>query len=227
MSKDKKFGERVAFLRNKLGIKQTDAATDIRVSYGSYQRFEGGGRPNERNLQKLIDYFGCRREWLLTGEGATYQRDAADDLGIISVVTLGEREYIMVPKAVQKPGAGAGLVVLTEDMEGERYAFRHEWLKKVASSPRRALLMEVVGDSMEPMVSDGDMIMIDRGRRDIISGKIYLIGIGNEVLIKYLEMRPGGNVLIKSANPRYDPFTARLDDIRIIGQVIWSAKSLI
>ncbi len=57
--------------------------------------------------------------------------------------------------------------------------------------------VNVLGDSLVEIIGDGDMILIDRGQRDIISGKIYLIGINDEVLIKRLEMRPGGNVLIK------------------------------
>ncbi len=82
--------------------------------------------------------------------------------------------------------------------------------------------VNVLGDSLVEIIGDGDMILIDRGQRDIISGKIYLIGINDEVLIKRLEMRPGGNVLIKS----YDPFEAGLDDIRILGRVIWTAREL-
>lgn len=226
MTNDTEFGNRVTLLRSKLGLKQTEVASDLKMSIRGYQRFEAGGLPSERYLQKLVIYFGCRREWLLTGEGAIYQADAADDLGILSTVQMDGGDFINVPKAIQKPGAGAGLVVQTEAMNGDTYAFRLDWLNRVTSSPKRVLLMDVVGDSMEGLIGDGDMILIDRGQRDIISGKIYLIGIGDEVLIKYLETRPGGEVLVKSENSRHEPFPAKLDDIRIIGRVIWTAREL-
>ena len=44
----------------------------IGVSRGSYQRYEYGFFPNKNNLNKLIQYFECKKEWLVTGKGEPF-----------------------------------------------------------------------------------------------------------------------------------------------------------
>ncbi|MBW1801465.1 MAG: helix-turn-helix transcriptional regulator [Deltaproteobacteria bacterium] len=70
------FGKRLSFIRKKKGLKQNKAAALVGVSYRAYQRYEGGGNPSPKNLKKLLDYFGCRRAWLLTGEGEPFDEEA-------------------------------------------------------------------------------------------------------------------------------------------------------
>lgn len=71
------FGKRVKNLRKEVGLKQAEAAKKIGVGYRTYQGYEAGDFPSQTNLQKLVGFFGCRREWLLTGQEPIYKKDRA------------------------------------------------------------------------------------------------------------------------------------------------------
>lgn len=86
------------------------------------------------------------------------------------------------------------------------------------------VLMEAVGDSMEPEIKAGDTILIDQSQTDIYAGAIYAIGMDEVVLVKFVDKVPGKYVL-RSANERYEPIEVDLADeslnVRVIGRVIW------
>ena len=69
---DKSFGNRLKKLRKKRDLTQEHVARDIDISYGALQHHEGGRIPNQNNLQKYIDFYGCNKIWLLTGEGEPF-----------------------------------------------------------------------------------------------------------------------------------------------------------
>jgi len=89
-------------------------------------------------------------------------------------------------------------------------------------------LVDVVGDSMETVLSEGDAVLIDLSQTDIISGKAYVIRIGDELLVKYLQHLPGDLIQVFSENSSiYPPFTVNVKDLEaeifIIGRVVASA----
>ena len=61
-------------------------------------------------------------------------------------------------------------------------------------------IFEVAGDSMSPTLVEGDLIMVNTAEKDIRTGRIYLLRIGTDLMVKRLETRPGGKILIRSDN---------------------------
>jgi len=61
---------------------------------------------------------------------------------------------------------------------------------------------------------------------------IYVIRMGDEVLVKQLQRLPGGILNVLSRNETYAPWSIRLDefeqsrDIVIIGRVVWACRRL-
>jgi phage repressor protein C with HTH and peptisase S24 domain len=132
-----------------------------------------------------------------------------------------------VPMAEATLSAGGGCFVLSEEMQGY-YAFRKDWLSRVASSTKNLVLMRVQGRSMDPTIQDRDTVMIDTGRRDIKEGMIYALRTDSTIMIKRLSFRIGGRVLIISDNrAEYDPYEADTKDLHVIGQVIFFCRSFI
>lgn len=75
---------------------------------------------------------------------------------------------------------------------------------------------------------DGDIVMIDCGRKSIYDGCIYGQGIGETITIKRLETLSGGKIGIMSDNrSEYPPYEGNAQDLRIIGQVIWIGRDLV
>ena len=107
--------------------------------------------------------------------------------------------FSYVPMAKAQLSAGGGSFVLTEDFVGY-YAFRKDWLKRIATGPDQVVLMKVQGNSMAPTIMDKDTVLIDIGRTRIIEGQIYAMRLDSTIMIKRLTHRPGGIINVISDN---------------------------
>lgn len=63
--------------------------------------------------------------------------------------------------------------------------------------------IQVDGDSMEPTLRDGDYVLIDENTTFGING-IYAIQLGGQILIKRLQFKMDGTILIISDNTKYE-----------------------
>ena len=90
--------------------------------------------------------------------------------------------------------------------------------------------MDVKGDSMEPTLRDGEVILIDRQRNHMKNDGMYVFRIDNDLIVKRVERRIDGSVLIKSDNPLYDTFTlhpGEQESVDVIGRVVWHGGEFI
>jgi phage repressor protein C with HTH and peptisase S24 domain len=212
----KNFGERLKGLREELGLTQPYLAGKVGVSLGSVQNYERGKLPLGEHLVNLAAALGCSIDWLLTGEGPINRT------GEGTVSQPCDSDLVMVPKVVARLSAGTGSLETSAEIKA-RYAFRREWIT-VKGHPGRMVLMDVTGDSMEPAIWENDVVLIDQAQQDVLAGKIYAVGIDEEVLIKFVDKEPGKYIL-RSANERYRSIEIDLKDeslnVRIIGRVVW------
>ncbi len=65
-------------MRNNLDLKQIEIAPRVGISYKALQDHESGRWPNKKNLERYIAFYGCNRNWFLTGEGVPYPDDFKD-----------------------------------------------------------------------------------------------------------------------------------------------------
>lgn len=134
-----------------------------------------------------------------------------------------DRPVVLVAKVKARLCAGDGrLEVSNESPAG--HAFRADWLCR-KGSPAQMALMDMVGDSMAPDIRDGDLVLIDQGKTDVIPGAIYAVGVDDAVCIRRLDVLPG-RLVLSSANPAYAPIEVRRESremasIRVIGRVLW------
>lgn len=118
---------------------------------------------------------------------------------------------------------------------GEEYPrnyllFQREYLEKCGVDESNAALVEVIGSSMEPVLSSGDMVGVDRGQRFVIDGSTYAINDLDLLRVKRLYRLPGGGLRLSSFNvAEYPDETLSAEDvadrIKIIGKVFWSSKT--
>ncbi|MEW6351431.1 MAG: helix-turn-helix transcriptional regulator [Thermodesulfobacteriota bacterium] len=202
-----------------------------------------------RSTAKLVALTtGVRAEWLLTGRGPMRADPTApshpvqpeavprqirhetiedEHAGGISRPAPSPDEFVYVPhmKAVLSAGGGA---YPTEEESGELYGFRLRWLRAVSTAIRNLFLMNVVGDSMSPTIDEGDIVLVDSGRKLPTGGSIYAIGIDDVIMVKRLDLLPGAKIRIVSDNTAlYSPFVVHPSELRIIGQVLWVGKTLV
>lgn len=85
-------------------------------------------------------------------------------------------------------------------------------------------LFEVIGDSMQPFLYSGDVVLVDMLQSDphmIEDGKAYAFREDNTVKVKRLSLQ-GGNLIATSENSdMYPPYHVDTDNFQLIGRVIW------
>ena len=130
-------------------------------------------------LRKAADRHGGKAELMrfLDAKKPTFYRAMNDENPVLPApdvlcqwldklrVTLsmpGEEldEYELVPRVEAKAGAGESWE--TSGAVAGLYAFRREFLNRINASAKRSVTMFVSGDSMEPLIKDGDMILVDQ-----------------------------------------------------------------
>jgi phage repressor protein C with HTH and peptisase S24 domain len=90
-------------------------------------------------------------------------------------------------------------------------------------------IVTIDGDSMEPMLSSGDRIMVDTSRRIPAPPGIFVIWDGMGIVAKRIEHVPHSEptrVIIKSLNPEYQTYERNAEDVNIVGRVVWASKRL-
>lgn len=102
--------------------------------------------------------------------------------------------------------------------------FRPRSLERKLISSSSAHVFSVSGDSMVPRLYHGDSVLFDTSDTEVRNGKIYVLRIGDDTLVKRLFQQSDGFVRVTSdnrADPQYADFSVRQDEIEVIGRVRW------
>jgi hypothetical protein len=115
-------------------------------------------------------------------------------------------------------GAGGGQRRL------RRAAFSQGWLRGMGLDPAHLSTIAVAGDSMWPLLNDGDEILVDHTRTTPRDG-IHVVRVGDHLLVKRIDMgrRPRAP---QSENPAYDPIDLDPEEVAVIGRVVWKGGRL-
>lgn len=126
--------------------------------------------------------------------------------------------------------AGSGAANGSEEIV-EHLAFRRDWLRRIGVSPANARLVRVIGDSMEPTIQAGDMVLIDssktapparmRAPNDRRPPPVYALLDDGQARVKRIEMAGPQDVLLISDNKLHPTEKKSLRDITLIGRVAW------
>lgn len=85
-------------------------------------------------------------------------------------------------------------------------------------------LIEVAGNSMEPLIADGAFVIVDPHQTEYIANKIYVVKIGEETFVKRILIKEEAQVMIlKSINPNYDDVYVagkELENVKLLGRAI-------
>ena len=134
-------------------------------------------------------------------------------------------EYDLIPKVSALAGAGA----LSLETSGEHkglYAFRKDFLAMQCISAKNSVLLDVTGDSMEPLLKNGDTILVDQSDRNVSDGGIYLVTLFESLLVKQIVLGVR-SIILHSLNPMYPDTTVGKEDIDsliIHGRMRWAAR---
>lgn len=133
-------------------------------------------------------------------------------------------DYAFVPLYDAQCSAGAG-----SWNEGSRVlthlSFTRYSLRKQGLTPDHLSAIRIDGDSMEPVLNNGDTVLIDHTRTAIEGEGIYVLRFEDHLYAKRLQRNFDGVVII-SENKHYQPVTVprdRLHELQVVGRAVWSA----
>lgn len=147
----------------------------------------------------------------------------------VAVLESGEEPgdaYLQIPEYRVRFAAGNGRTALFDELtDCVPRTYRRDWFVRAGVNPANCKCFKVHGDSMEPMLFDGDSVLVNLAETEISNGKVYAIRYGDELRIKRLYRQLNGTIILHSDNPNHLPRDEELTEsqaaahIAIIGRV--------
>ena len=137
---------------------------------------------------------------------------------------------ICVPLHAVHAVAGGGSFESEDDEAQAGLSFPPDLLRRITAAPAGGLkLLSVSGDSMSPTLEDGDLVMVDTGRRMPSPPGIFILDDGVGLVAKRVDAIPNTTppqLRLSSDNPAYSNYQRRIDEVHIVGRVVWFARNI-
>ncbi len=159
-------------------------------------------------------------DWLLYGTSQNESNVTVTDDADTDIVTVKEYDIRL--------SAGAGSYPQEHPLVLDKRPFSKEWLLKKGLKPENLVLTRVSGESMEPMLKDKDIVMIDTAQKTPNDAMPFAVRVDDTLYIKRV-VKQGHKLTLLSINPMYTPLDIDLkaSHCEILGAVVWHAHSWI
>ena len=193
------FPERLRYFRSKQNLSQTELSALVGISQKQISDYEVGNTvPRQANLLKLLETLKVTKQEFMSAPIDT-TNDSISDLEFVTFHNKVSNLKISLPANI----------------------FQDLPLDRDSIIPTR-----INGQSMLPLLNNGDIALIDTSQNQPQDGKVFAINFFNEELIARVFRNPDGTLLLSRDNPDYPPKTVRLDEVEIIGKVVYRMGSI-
>jgi phage repressor protein C with HTH and peptisase S24 domain len=196
------------------------AATEVALQYSPVgrrlmQEMQEAAFAEHLTSDQLLERFKNRLPQTFTVDNDVAQQKAE---------YFAASDYQLVPRTTARPSAGYGMVVESEQIV-DYLAFKREWLSRVLGITHPDILLsEVRGDSMADTLYDGDLVLVDMRQNRLDASAVYVLKVGDALLVKRVQHNLNGTVTVKSDNPKYETVILKgdkLNELQIVGRVVW------
>lgn len=221
------FGNYLKEFLEKKGYKLEYAADEIGVSFGLLGHYINGRRsPSYKFLEKFFKAFNINQleqkrimELVeidkMPEELKKIRVNKEKQQSVPNGKSLTEDDFIEMPVKA-KASAGNGYINF-EDTLYTRLIRRGNFCQD-------CYLIEVAGNSMEPLIQDGSLVIVDPHQTEYIANKIYVVKVGEETFVKRVLIKEEAQVMIlKSINTDYDDVYIagkELENVKLLGRAI-------
>lgn len=189
------------------------------------QQFVRKGSPRkleERDRRKLAEFLGVAESELGAPEGVSYKSSPSPN-NLAGKRGIGEI-WLDIPRLAVEASAGPGAFPGEDEAVGA-LRFSGTWLRQQGFEPGQLSAILVAGDSMEPLLRDGDEILVDRTPRPLRDG-VHVVRVGDALMVKRVQTGIPGRVVLESQNPSYRPIELPSAEVEIVGRVVWKSGRL-
>ncbi|HHO42425.1 MAG TPA: phage repressor protein [Epsilonproteobacteria bacterium] len=201
--------------QNKQGAKvfDKDVALALGISQASFATMK---KRNSIPYREILEFCAIKKisaNWLFFDQAIDMLKEETDKFFQI--------RYF----ADMRASAGGGAEVFGEDYEilnVDRTIIQN----MVGLGNYKLEAIHVDGESMEPTLSDGSIVFVDRDQRNISKDGIFVASTTAGLFIKRVRQRADGMVELISDNKAYSPEVLAPDEVSIIGKVVGNIESL-
>lgn len=197
---------RIRELRKKRCMTMKELGAVVGLAESTISQYETGKRePDNETLLRLGEFFNTSVDYLLGREIIADSPPEPSVPGSKWIPVIGT-----IP-------AGTPVEAIEEILD-------YEEITPQMASQGEHFALKIKGQSMEPKISDGDVVIV-RKQDDCENGEIAVALVnGDEATVKRIKKRPEGLMLIPN-NPAYEPMFYSNEEIenlpvRIIGKVV-------
>lgn len=202
------FKDRLKLAIENKGVTPYAIGRDTKVSKVSVRNYLEGTKPSLENLNILSEYLGVSVEWLATGKEGVSETTIESEERQNKMITIPQ-STITVNK---RKGALIYDIDATCGFDGRDIEFVDEKIVGSIDAPEinpESKIIFATGDSMLPLITSGDRIVIRRIESwDYFNyGQVYLIITNEYRFIKRVRKHPKDEenlILLRSENPEYD-----------------------
>jgi phage repressor protein C with HTH and peptisase S24 domain len=153
------------------------------------------------------------------GVGEEELREAKDNSYVKPPRRRDGGDWVEVPRLDFGAAAGAGRVPGGE-AAFDTFRFSRRWLEEQGLGRAELSAIRVEGDSMEPLLNDGDEILVDCAPHAFRDG-IHVVRLGDTLMVKRVASAGPGRIALLSQNLAYPPVEVAAEEVAIIGRVVW------
>ena len=211
---------------SEVGLSQGELARRVGTSQATIHRMLHGG--NSRYITQVASELGTTAEWLLHGVGEPGAGRPQQIIEWEDPEDLPPSRFCLIPRKKVSLACGDGMHVVVEPEDAPPLAFSSAWIRKIGLKKENAVLAEARGASMAPRIADGDLLLVDMGRKSVSEGQVYALRYGDDLKVKRLFRRYDGALILVSDADEYpdetiDPSALEQGWVEIIGKVVWVA----
>jgi phage repressor protein C with HTH and peptisase S24 domain len=207
--------ERLRARMDEARIDQEQLASLVGCSQGAISQILTERTRNSRFLPKISQVLSVSLAWL---QGASDNPEEGS--ATVSQDSIADQLDAVMIKEVDI-ALGLGGTYLDGPVAERMIPFPRDWLRQFTDAPPEQLAFaKGKGDSMKPTIQDGDLCLIDLGRRRLDEqDALWAVAFGELGMIKRLRQMPDGSVKIMSDNENVRTETATDGELYLLGRV--------
>lgn len=227
-------------LEAKDGGNMSALAAFCKITPQAVQQWIAQGRtPRQHRLKEVAAYFGLSEQELLFGETVPFSMDSrSEERAVVPAGGMpvqayedGDAEFIPIKVMRLKLSAGISGYGAEPDLtvKSAPIVFQREWMEKNGLFPEDLIALKIKGDSMDPSLRDGDLVVINVADKVPRDGMVYAVNFDGEDVVKRMtyENREWWLVSDNPDQKRYARKICKGASCIVIGQVIYKQSRTI
>jgi transcriptional regulator with XRE-family HTH domain len=222
--------------RQQLNLSQEQFAAQLGIKQGSYSDIERGKvQVSNHIMQKLVKQFNLNPSWYYSDEGEMFRTKPVSDhvwakknqWGVVensmAVSFLSDEKRLRAVPLIQQKAFASFI----EGFADEEFISQQPVIYLPNLPPGELTAFEIAGDSMEPNLLEGDILLTSRviSFSELRENRVYVFAGNNGLFVKRLFLSKNENsdipqLHLHSDNPEHRPFVLSVEQV----QHVWKPE---